>query len=73
MSFGLPEGLVTANSSIAGELERLDRIAVEDVIQLWKGSSCNVELADKDLSELMFYSLLYQQSHSSWWSRSTTG
>lgn len=40
MSFGLPEGLVTANSSIAGELEILDRIDVEDVIQLWKGSSC---------------------------------
>lgn len=39
MSFGLPEGLVTASSNITGELERLDRMAVEDVIQLWKGSS----------------------------------
>lgn len=39
MSFGLPEGLVTANSNITGELERLDRLAVEDVIQLWKGTS----------------------------------
>lgn len=39
MSFGLPDGLVTASSNITGELERLDRMAVEDVIQLWKGSS----------------------------------
>lgn len=39
MSFGLPEGLVNASSNITGELERLDRMAVEDVIQLWKGSS----------------------------------
>lgn len=39
MSFGLPEGLVTANSNVTGELERLDKMAVEDVIQLWKGSS----------------------------------
>lgn len=39
MSCGLPEGLVTASSNITGELERLDRMAVEDVIQLWKGSS----------------------------------
>lgn len=39
MSFGLPEGLITTNSNVTGELERLDRMAVEDVIQLWKGSS----------------------------------
>lgn len=37
MSGGLPEGLVTSTDSIEGEIESVDRVAVEDITKLWKG------------------------------------
>lgn len=40
MAEGLPEGLVTHRPSITSEIERVDKVAIEDIIQLWKGISC---------------------------------
>ena len=34
---GLPEGLVTNSQTITGEINRFDRVDVEDIIKLWKG------------------------------------
>ena len=38
MPGGLPEGLVTSTEAIQGDIERVDRVAVEDIQQLWKGA-----------------------------------
>lgn len=37
MAEGLPEGLVVNNHRITGEIERVDRVVVEDITKLWKG------------------------------------
>lgn len=38
MAEGLPEGLITQSEGITGEIERVDRVGVEDIIKLWKGT-----------------------------------
>ena len=37
MTEGLPKGLVTNSESITGDIDRVNRVAVEDISQLWKG------------------------------------
>ena len=37
MAEGLPEGLITNNDTITGEIHRLQEVDVEDVIKMWKG------------------------------------
>jgi hypothetical protein len=37
MADGLPEGLVTSTDAIRVDIERVDRVAVEDITQLWRG------------------------------------
>ncbi|MCJ1465612.1 hypothetical protein MMC07_004231 [Pseudocyphellaria aurata] len=41
MAEGLPEGLVTHRPSITSEIERVDKVAIEDIIQLWKVHATN--------------------------------
>ena len=38
MAEGLPPGLVTNAQGITHDMERVDRVAVEDITQLWKGT-----------------------------------
>ncbi|MCJ1267930.1 hypothetical protein MMC22_007816 [Lobaria immixta] len=44
MAEGLPEGLITHRPSITREIERVDRVAIEDIIQLWKVHATNKAL-----------------------------
>ncbi|KAL9601214.1 MAG: hypothetical protein Q9179_002943 [Wetmoreana sp. 5 TL-2023] len=37
MAEGLPEGLVTTNQDVKGNIESVDRLDVEDITRLWKG------------------------------------
>jgi len=38
MAGGLPKGLIATNENVSSEIEREDRIAVEDITKLWRGS-----------------------------------
>lgn len=35
---GLPEGLVTNSQTIAGEINSIEHVDIEDIIVLWKGA-----------------------------------
>ena len=35
---GLPEGLITNTNAITEDIQRVDRVADEDIAQLWRGS-----------------------------------
>lgn len=61
MSGGLPEGLVTSTDSIEGEIESVDRVAVEDITKLWKGRMLRMMLSWREKDLLILDSLLYQQ------------
>ncbi len=37
MAEGLPEGLVVTNEAVTGDIQRVDRIDVEDIRKLWLG------------------------------------
>lgn len=39
MAEGLPEGLITQSEAITGEIERVDKVTIEEIIKLWKGKS----------------------------------
>ena len=39
MAEGLPEGFVTSNDSVSGNIRRIDHIDVDDVARLWRGIS----------------------------------
>lgn len=67
MADGLPEGLVTNSSSIKGEIERVDRVAIEDVIQLWKGILGLPTSEPAEADRNVHSSLLYQQSDLGRW------
>lgn len=38
MTTSLPAGIITNSDSIAGDIEKVDAVRVEDVQRLWKGS-----------------------------------
>ena len=38
MAGGLPKGLIATNENVSSEIEREDRVAVEDITKLWRGS-----------------------------------
>ena len=37
MTEGLPKGLIATNENVPGQIEREDRVAVEDITKLWRG------------------------------------
>ena len=37
MTEGLPKGLIATNENVSSEIEREDRVAVEDITKLWRG------------------------------------
>ena len=39
MSEGLPKGLIATNENVSTEIEREDRVALEDIAKLWRGIS----------------------------------
>ena len=72
MTGGLPEGLVTNTEEITGDIERVNRVTVEDISQLWKGEldpwvGQDSIQADNDSS------LQYQQESSGQRHRKKTG
>jgi len=44
MTEALPKGLVTNSEAITGDIGRIDHVAIEDIAQLWKGSSYSLKL-----------------------------
>ena len=42
MARDLPEGLVVSNDAVAGEIQRVDSVAVEDLIKLWRGEILDI-------------------------------
>ncbi|MCJ1235848.1 hypothetical protein MMC14_003821 [Varicellaria rhodocarpa] len=51
MPGGLPEGLVTSTEAIQGDIESVDRVAIEDIQQLWKVYSTNKNLIANDVGK----------------------
>lgn len=43
MAEGLPKGLITTNEAVKGNIESVDRVDVEDIARLWKGTPLQVQ------------------------------
>ena len=50
MASGLPQGLLTNSQSISGNIERVDRVAIEDISRLWQGMLSSLP-ADADVKQ----------------------
>ena len=36
----LPKGLVINTANVGGDIESIDRVEIEDIQQLWRGTAC---------------------------------
>ncbi len=45
MTEGLPKGLIATSDNVSSEIEREDRVAVEDISRLWRGTFCHCKIA----------------------------
>lgn len=62
MAQGLPKGLIATNENVSSEIEREDRVAVEDIAKLWRGSFAVFSTAQMTNANVLFrHSLLGQQ------------
>lgn len=42
---GLPEGLITNSEAIADDIDRVDRVVVEDLKRFWRGTDYDFFMA----------------------------
>ena len=56
MTEGLPKGLIGTSENVSSEIEREDRVAVEDITKLWRGTlgTRNVAVQVTKADEMLF-------------------
>ena len=63
MTEGLPKGLIATSDNVSSEIEREDRVSVEDISKLWRGTfgHCKTPFKDPRLMFCFLASILSQQ------------
>ncbi len=54
MTEGLPKGLFSMNEDVSVEIAREDRVAIEDITKLWRGSFVVLHTAHATKADVLF-------------------